>query len=288
MCLMCFEAAFTSLNNRILTSKLCGHKICNSCLQTRGKSTDPSSNVSGNDSNTKNLCNIYTCPLCGEVSSLTEWVEREGDETFFEQEALISQRVASVYNLTRNHFDNTPKYNDYIEMRESIVYDLLYHPSEKERKRIQEELEIYEAEHQKQIVECQQLAKRLEREWIRDIVSKEGTFYERVQSDILFSSNKTKLVHPLQRRYMDLFVEDESKLETSPKTQSRSTQDTALTGLTLGTTGLPKPLDSNLNYLKLTRKPYTDKAAMLRACGMSKKTIGNRVLQEVWGGLCCR
>lgn len=298
-CLVCFEVAFSSLDNKLLTSRQCGHKVCRSCLQSDTVSSSafysPSCVVSKASLSGNGAGSTVVCPLCQERSSLADWEDRENDEALFDQEKLVRQRVMSVYNMTRGKFDNTPQYNDYLEHREEIVFTLAFGSDEGERKRFQEELEAYEIEHQKQIVECRQNNLKQEKEWIRDIVQKEGVFFERAQMDynVGFRMPSVKLVHTLQRRHPELFMEDDT--ETGSGYSSANDQKRSLkkkggdmpTVASIGTGNQPKPLDANLVYGKLRRRPHTDKAAMLRACGLSKDTIGRRVMEELWGGLTC-
>lgn len=291
-CLVCFDTASSSIDNKQLTSSSCGHKVCRSCLQHHVVSSSNSSTLRGGPKDSSPHGVSVTCPLCRTTTALSEWKDRESDETFYEQEKLVRQRVASVYNMTRNHFETTPAYNDYLEQREEIVYTLTFSTDEAERKRYQEELESYELEHQKQIVECQQRALKDEREWICDIVKKEGTFFERAQLDYMagFRLPSVKLVHALQRRYPDLFLDDDAKaasgLSNEKQAATKLSKDNP-TAVTIGAGNQPKPLDPNIVYSKLPRRPCIDKAAMLRACGLSKSTIGRRVADELWGGLRC-
>jgi CDK-activating kinase assembly factor MAT1 len=285
-CFICFEAAFTSLNNRVLTSRLCGHKVCSNCLKLQEKSKPTICEFNAKVAHIKENDNIIKCPICCYETKFTDWIDRETTDTQFEQYKAVSQRVSAVYNLTRQYFNNTPAYNDYLEKKEEIICELLNNPNEKERKRIQTELNNYEAENQKQIIECQQVLKKMECDWIRDIVEKEGIFYEKVKLDFEngFKTRSTNLVHSLQRRFSDLFVTEESSNLLASGNEHRLKENNN-TPIVLGVGNQPKPLIPNLNYAKIPKNIPTDIPAMRRASGMLKKSINLRVLQETWGGL---
>lgn len=132
-----------------------------------------------------------------------------------------------------------------------------------------------------QIVECRQKAVAVEQEEIRNIVTKEGIFFEIVQQNFVagFRYNTRSgetLVHQLQRDHPELFVLDEVD-NSSTVSASKSSQ--------LGTGEQPKPIQSGLTYEKITKRQPTDKAGLFRACGLLRERLGQRVLQELWGGL---
>lgn len=174
-CLICSEPAFASLDNKLLTSSQCGHKVCRRCLQfnqQRHQNELPAdhptestthSAIEKNDARSdaqndvktarppRGWVQVLTCPLCQTVTAAEDWLDRGTEETLFEQEKIVRQRVLAVYNSTRLNFDATPLYNDYLEKREETIFELSFGTDESQRKALQEELQSAETENQKQV-----------------------------------------------------------------------------------------------------------------------------------------
>lgn len=91
------------------------------------------------------------CPLCGLITASEEWIDRGVEESLFDQEKLIRQRVMAVYNSVRDNFNTTPAYNDYLEKREGTIFELAYGTDDTQRKALQEELQTVETDNQKQV-----------------------------------------------------------------------------------------------------------------------------------------
>ncbi|XP_055388960.1 uncharacterized protein LOC129618114 [Condylostylus longicornis] len=287
-CDVCFESAYASIENKLLTSVHCGHRVCRRCLHRQQQCTEAATTANlaaTTDGPTQKIQRTAAgsrnqglkCPVCQSGVSIDDWMDRGLEETLFEQERLIRQRVLNVYNSARDNFESTPLYNNYLERREETIYELAFGSDDSRKKVLQEELQTADNQNQKEITECRQKAKQKEEEEIKDIVDKEGVFYEIVSQDYgpgfrYSKAAENSLVHILQRQHPQLFAADDNESASQQPTSSE-----------LGT-AQPRPIISGLVYEKIAKKAHTDRAAMYRACGYFKERVFQRITQELWGG----
>eukprot|EP00386_Alphamonas_edax_P015351 GDKI01046921.1.p1 GENE.GDKI01046921.1~~GDKI01046921.1.p1 ORF type:complete len:274 (+),score=86.08 GDKI01046921.1:128-949(+) len=195
----------------------CKHRICSACLEeTYSRKTN------------------VPCRICNRSLKKNDYVSKDDDEIQVEGEKSYRKKVFDVYNKSRRDFKLTPEYNSFLEEREDIVYILAYSTDKKEREMAEEKMRAYERENAALIQANKQRADEERKRKIRDIVEKEGTFYELVRHNPtkpgMPPPRKETLVHPLKRQYRDLFADDEALAAVRK-------------GALHNTTFAPKPLD---------------------------------------------
>lgn len=265
----------------IRTSSLCEHRCCIRCLLVAAK---PGASRGTALSELPPQTAIQ-CPVCREPSELRSWADERSEEVNLESEKAIRQKVFGLMNRMRVKFESTPAYDAYLERREEIVYTLVHSNDAEEVASLQEELQAIEAENQREIVECRQKELQLEAEEIRQIVEREGIFPELVAANYSngFSytpAQRAALVHVLQREYPKIF-------EAAAEQEAAGKASTTVDGREVLILGLkkPQPLQSSIVYDRLPAKAPTDKAAHLRACGMSRSALHTRMAQEFFAGI---
>src|SRR5699024_6469692 len=67
-----------------------------------------------------------SCPTCGRLAQTSAWQDMTQEITLLENEEFVRNRVLSILNCDRASFDTTPLYNNFLEKREEIIYDLVY------------------------------------------------------------------------------------------------------------------------------------------------------------------
>lgn len=169
-CDACLESAFVSIDNKLLTSINCGHRVCRRCLKhsqgddaasvanASAAGTDSSASLPGPSQKAARVTALTVgskglrCPICQAIAGASEWVDRGTEDSIVEQEKIIRQRVLSIYNSTRENFESTPTYNDYLEKREDTIYELVYGGDDNKKKALQEEFHMVDVQNQKQVI----------------------------------------------------------------------------------------------------------------------------------------
>lgn len=109
----------------------------------------------------------------------------------------------------RSDFDNTPLYDDFLELREDLIcrFIELYDPdsvgtSGSSREELEKMLHKFEVENQEQIIYSRNSSDERKRRKIEEIIEKEGTFFDRVNVD--YHERGSVLDHELAVQYADL------------------------------------------------------------------------------------
>ncbi|CEM16009.1 unnamed protein product [Vitrella brassicaformis CCMP3155] len=218
-CPVCHENIYYDAARRMMQADVCGHRICSKCVD-------------------KQYQNHYTiaCPICRNPINKDQWGDREPDQNVYDGEKRVRRDVNAVYNRTREDFANTPLYNDYLEEKEEVVYVLVYSSREEEKAEARTKLEKYRNDNATAISANRQKQEDQLAQKIRDIVSKEGDFYERVkvkfQPGFAPAAQNLKLTHRLKVQYSHLFSDTASQRRAAAATAGAST----------GSAGLPRPL----------------------------------------------
>jgi hypothetical protein len=110
----------------------------------------------------------------------------------------------------RTDFENTPNYDEFLEMREDLInrFIELYDSSisNRESSSIREELEKllhkFEIENQEQIIHARSNADERKRRRIEEIIDAEGTLFDRINVD--YKERDSVIDHELAVQYADL------------------------------------------------------------------------------------
>eukprot|EP01054_Gregarina_sp_Poly1_P005841 Gregarina_sp_Poly_1__5840@NODE_3078_length_1401_cov_196_742129_g1949_i0_p1_GENE_NODE_3078_length_1401_cov_196_742129_g1949_i0NODE_3078_length_1401_cov_196_742129_g1949_i0_p1_ORF_typecomplete_len318_score43_72MAT1/PF06391_13/9_3e18zfRING_5/PF14634_6/1_5e05zfRING_UBOX/PF13445_6/0_00046zfC3HC4_5/PF17121_5/0_00073zfC3HC4_2/PF13923_6/0_0093zfC3HC4/PF00097_25/0_0085DUF573/PF04504_14/0_016zfRING_2/PF13639_6/0_03DUF416/PF04222_12/0_025zfRING_4/PF14570_6/4_2zfRING_4/PF14570_6/1_1e02Folliculin/PF11704_8/0 len=283
VCPVCREDYLTVFEVKLFRSAVCGHPVCSKCLITQGNAKlSLTKTVQWSDPEQQ-----LRCLVCGVPSRAASWTDTSYEENILERESLIRDRVLSILNCDRKSYETTPAYNEFLEEREEIIYDLVFSDDEELKAQRQNYLKQYEVEFQQRILEASERHKLNERNWIRNIVEKEDVFYEIVSSRLHtnFKSGKVdkrKLVHKLRALNPQYFEQEEAASTTSTAPTGTHQQEQAATKLVELHANLPGTIIPNIDYFKLKRKPAEDKAALLRAGGHKKDRIATRTRQEAF------
>lgn len=269
----------------VLHGAICGHRICMVCLKKEKLLSDRGnelvnlgivgtaeirSEVVGDSS--------ITCPLCQKAYPRTSWVNLVHEQQAFNRAQRYRQQVLAVMNSSRDRFENTPSYDDYIELRELRI-NTIVEASEEKRRKLLEELRTEESQSQTKILEDKGKAEELKKEDIKEIVKNEGVFFQICSSQFELGFNTDvdrDMMHPLVNKHPEYF------------------EDFLFTGSSASRGGpanfaVPTPLDSNITtYPQTVPKQSIDKSKyndFLRACGFRKEIMQRKMRQEVKASL---
>ena len=134
ICTVCRES-----DKKMLYTK-CGHSFCDTCKANL---------FAFRQSHT-----IY-CPICREPLKRTDVCEKSNQEIDFDAEISIRNKLCLQFNETRDNFETTKEYNDYLEFYEQIVNLKIRNskdtfPSTQDRQKSIEKEEKEISEYQKQ------------------------------------------------------------------------------------------------------------------------------------------
>ena len=114
-----------------------------------------------------------------------------------------------VMNKERPDFDNTPAYDDFLEMREEVITKFveLYDTSSgampsSSREELEKILHRFEVDNQEQIIHSRNTAEERKRRKIEEIIKAEGTLYDRINAD--YNERGSVIDHELAVQYADL------------------------------------------------------------------------------------
>lgn len=296
VCGVCKESFRGAYDVKIFRSSLCGHSCCSQCLCGVGALKAnvafsfewivpriacrvcgvvcgaPSAAATGKVHVTSNGEAIGGEAPVSPASDFSDddddggqWVDTSEEAAGSEREKIVRTRVLSILNAERVDFQNTPLYNDFLEKREQSIYDLAWSADERRKAELNEMLREAEVENQAKILESETRKKVRAGERIRDIVAKEGVFYQLVSesygdrfiynraapkldpskdntagagagdgramgASIMStgnsSNNDSRFVHPLQLEHPELFA-DLNALSIDPKSGTFGTRNFA-------------------------------------------------------------
>lgn len=111
----------------------CGHTFCNTCINKE-----------------LSISKGFACSKCGSVVTLSKLVERSTDETEVNRDFRIRRKILSIYNKTEKDFNTLLEYNNYVEMIEDMIFDLVSGINEDS---IQKEIATYSKTNSIEIIE---------------------------------------------------------------------------------------------------------------------------------------
>lgn len=134
MCKVCKTDRYLSPNMTFLINPECYHKICESCVD-RIFSLGPA-----------------PCPYPGCDKNLrkNKFKQQVFDDLAIEKEVDVRRRVNGIYNKTEDDFPNLREYNEYLELIETITFNLV---NRVDYQKTESDLVAYENEHKFEIIE---------------------------------------------------------------------------------------------------------------------------------------
>lgn len=106
-CPVCKSDRYLNPKLRLLVSSICYHKMCESCID-RLFTLGPA-----------------PCPICTKVLRKLAFNPQTFEDLAVEKEVAIRRRVSKEFNKRREDFPDLRSYNDYLEMVEDIMFNLI-------------------------------------------------------------------------------------------------------------------------------------------------------------------
>ncbi|KAF8822628.1 CDK-activating kinase assembly factor MAT1 protein [Cardiosporidium cionae] len=265
-CPVCLESIYYLIDRRMLYSELCNHKFS----PLRDNQRMHFMNKVFMCMPTVGQLGRGQCPQCRQPVTKANFKEKDPEGELLAAEKEARRHISAVYNDSRLNFENTPAYNDYLEMKESMVYELALGTDDTKKRSIESTLRNHERRNAKQIAENADARREMQKTVIRNIVESEGTFYEAIKQNLMLKPAESHqiLVHPLQRQYAALF-----------KTESNNFAVQAVVDI------FPKPLDAlikeedDIPRKALKTKEQKNKAEL--AGGYDRLAVSQRNLAEL-------
>lgn len=313
ICPVCSEDYSADFETQVLRSTLCGHIVCSRCLARKGRHPNGTRPEDGECL----ICHVRPAASdtpAAATASAVYWNDVSQEENWFERESVVRAKVLDILCADRSSFKTTPLYNTFLEEREEIIYEMAFSDDPKVRQDRTEFLKQYEIEHQSQTLQAFERLKRKREDFIRDIVAKEGTFYELVKQDPSshqFSSSRTAAAiragkiaaphHPLERLHPELFGEIDTNgsglggmAPGGPAGTSGKKDPTAggsIVGSAKGSafladlySNLPPTLLPNVQWHQI-KKQNKDFKLAADAGGHLKEAVNRRTMQELFNGI---
>ncbi len=146
----------------------------------------------------------------------------------------VRKKVFAIMNKTRDDFDATPSYDDFLELREDTVLQMIQTlvqgtMSKAEKDDLNKKLEDYKMVNQEQITRSETSLVDRNRTRIQNIINAEGIIYERINAEFGVRDEITQ--HPYQKKYENLLQIDEYSTFTIPRERKDRKTRLILTGL---------------------------------------------------------
>lgn len=94
---------------QVNTTQKCGHKFCDRCVERE-----------------LHRKRQFLCPLCNVMVTREKLSKKSLDETEVERDFKVRRRIKSIYNKTEDQFDTLLDFNNYQEMVEDIIFNILH------------------------------------------------------------------------------------------------------------------------------------------------------------------
>eukprot|EP01053_Blabericola_migrator_P000375 Blabericola_migrator_1__374@NODE_1093_length_5463_cov_81_535211_g748_i0_p4_GENE_NODE_1093_length_5463_cov_81_535211_g748_i0NODE_1093_length_5463_cov_81_535211_g748_i0_p4_ORF_typecomplete_len299_score59_68MAT1/PF06391_13/1_3e17zfRING_5/PF14634_6/0_00011zfRING_UBOX/PF13445_6/0_00011zfC3HC4_5/PF17121_5/0_00024zfC3HC4/PF00097_25/0_0055MVP_shoulder/PF11978_8/0_88MVP_shoulder/PF11978_8/14zfRING_2/PF13639_6/0_0083zfC3HC4_2/PF13923_6/0_021ProkRING_4/PF14447_6/34ProkRING_4/PF14447_6/1_5RNA_replicase_B/PF len=288
VCPVCREDYLTVFEVKLYRAGSCGHPICSRCLVSQGNAK---LNKTGQWQDPQQ---VLKCLVCGVPSKAADWSDTSQEENLLEKEALVRTRVMSVLNCDRKSYETTPAFNEFLEQREDIIYDLVFSEDDELKAQRQAFLKQYEIEFQQKILEASERQRLREKQWIKEIVEREDVFYEIVNAGfsggIKYNkqTDKKKFVHKLQQLHPQYFDVTDTTGTSAQASGAGAATEVSATRLAELHANQPTTIIPNIDYTKLKRKHNEDRYALMRAGGHRKEGIATKTRQEAIAFLSAR
>mmetsp|Transcript_101326 Transcript_101326/g.180088 ORF Transcript_101326/g.180088 Transcript_101326/m.180088 type:complete len:260 (-) Transcript_101326:60-839(-) len=186
-CSRCRVDYYHNSEVRVYFSQVCDHRVCERCLpEIRGK----------------------MCPGgCGKRVRADDFSEQPRAREV-ESELKVRRQIGEIYCKMEQDFPSADDWNEYLVMREDIIYTLANQTSQDEVQEARRQIEQYKEENAEHILRAQSSNKKRVQQKVESIIKEEGAFASRVNADWQ-DRDGLALQHSFQAQYKDL-------LELSP------------------------------------------------------------------------
>jgi len=131
------------------------------------------------------------------------------EDRLIESETKVRRQISEIYCKTEQDFASVEEYNEYLELREDIIYRLVSSSSQAEVQAIWQRVGRYHAQNSEQILREQGLQPRKKAQKIFGIIESEGNFCSSVNAEWGERDRNDGLAllqHPFRERYRDLLM----------------------------------------------------------------------------------
>lgn len=208
-CTACHVDYYYNPDIRVLFSLLCDHRVCEPCIKRlfqRGP---------------------YKCPACDRQLRASDFAHEAREARQVDSEVKVRRQVCEAYCKTAEDFATAEEYDEYLGLREDMIYRLVNSSSQDEIQEIWRQIDQYREQNAEHISRTQRNAPRKRFQKIKSIIEKEGEFYKSVNSEWGDAASRGVVAHPLQMRHQDLFSrppEDTKEAMQSPPPSSPTPQ----------------------------------------------------------------
>eukprot|EP00930_Biecheleria_cincta_P018283 TRINITY_DN14294_c1_g1_i1.p1 TRINITY_DN14294_c1_g1~~TRINITY_DN14294_c1_g1_i1.p1 ORF type:complete len:263 (-),score=35.91 TRINITY_DN14294_c1_g1_i1:64-852(-) len=162
-CLRCHVDYYHNPEVRVFYSGVCNHQVCERCLAQ--------------------VARDGTCPGCGQRVRAEDFSEQPREAREVESELKIRRQIREIYCKTESDFASGEEWDEYLVLREDIIYKLSHPASQEEAQDTKRQVERYKAQNAEQIKRTQQNRLRNSVNKVAGIIEKEGSFANRVNAD---------------------------------------------------------------------------------------------------------
>ncbi|CAE8712630.1 unnamed protein product [Polarella glacialis] len=192
-CSRCHVDYYHNPEVRVFFSAVCDHRVCERCISR--------------------LFRDKTCPGCGKTVRAEDFSEHPRESREVESEVKVRRQVCDIYCKSEQDFVSAEEWDEYLVMREDIIYVLATPSSQDEVQETWRRIDQYREQNAEQILRAQHLRPRKKLQKLASIMKQEGTFASLVNADWNDRSNLESPVHPFQGQYRRL----EEDLPASPQ-----------------------------------------------------------------------
>lgn len=125
------EDALDNLTAAQLLINICGHKFCKTCTDRKFSQRS-----------------TFACPACGIVIKRNTISEKTLDEIEASEDLKVRKRINNIYNKVESDFESLRDFNDYQEMKEDIIYDIVHDIN---KAAVEAQIERYQRKHANEI-----------------------------------------------------------------------------------------------------------------------------------------
>lgn len=186
-CSSCHVDYYNNPDVRVYFSGVCDHRVCEPCITRLF--------IHGR---------VYPCPTCGTSLRAEDFSDQPKESRLVESEVKIRRQISGIYCKAEAEFSCREDWNEYLQLREDIVFKLAHPSSQEEAKETWRQIDVYREANEEQIFREQRLRPRRKFQKVTDIIAAEGCFAGLVNSDCGKGLRPDCILHPFQERYRDI------------------------------------------------------------------------------------
>lgn len=186
-CARCHVDYYHNAEVRVFYSAVCDHRVCERCISR--------------------LFRDKTCPGCGKNVRAEDFSEHPPVAKEVESEVKVRRQISEIYCKTEQDFASSDDWNEYLMMREDIIYKLINPTFQDDVQETRRQIEKYREQNAEQILRAQRLLPKKKMQKIASIIQEEGAFASQVNADWKDGSTREAFSHPFEEQYRDLLLQ---------------------------------------------------------------------------------